>query len=164
MEAGYLVLGEWSWWFVPWTLHRNTEYPSPRWPGAWTADQAEGKRIQWIPTLSFPSSLNGTEISRRGCTGSPAHPGWHIHACHRKVCGVSQHSLKSVEGDAKRWAFTRGELDRAVEGQQPRSRTTWKYTGDIKSRYETENSQTYGSLLLAQGLITSFEPFFRWEL
>ena len=33
-----------------------------------------------------------------GSTGSPAPPGWHIHTCGRKkVCGVCQHSLKSME-------------------------------------------------------------------
>ncbi|XP_062277461.1 sulfide:quinone oxidoreductase, mitochondrial-like isoform X2 [Scomber scombrus] len=36
--------------------------------------------------------------SQSGCTGSPAPLGWHIRTCGRKkVCCVSQHSLKSME-------------------------------------------------------------------
>ena len=58
--------------------------------------------------------------AQAGCAGSPALPGWHVY-----LCGLLCFQAQSQDhgGDSRRPAIAQGELDRAVEGHEPTSRT-----------------------------------------
>lgn len=61
--------------------------------------------------------LEAIAAAQSGCTGSPAHPGWHIHTCCCcLVCLPPQ--FQEHGGNTVRWAIKQGELDKGVEGQQ----------------------------------------------